>query len=125
MTAPSNPMEAFEKALTEYAKKQGAFDAADFPSARAFDRGAKIVGKARAAVVEAYREALRNADRVKQEAFEAVPSTWLDPILTGRNAVVGKPPYGCPEIEDLFRAISARIVAINAATAPHTEASDD
>jgi hypothetical protein len=32
-------------------------------------------------------------------------------MLTGPNAVIGKPPYGCPDIERLLNAIRQRITA--------------
>jgi hypothetical protein len=49
-------------------------------------------------------------DYVKR-AVEAVPTSWLDPMLTGPNAVIGNPPYGCPDIERLLNAIRQRITA--------------
>lgn len=47
------------------------------------------------------------ADKV----LAAFPDSWLDPLLTGPNAVVGKPPFGCPDIERLLAAIKERIVS--------------
>lgn len=41
--------------------------------------------------------------------IRAVPDNWLDSLLTGPNAVVGAPPYGCPDIEALCKAIRERI----------------
>jgi hypothetical protein len=38
------------------------------------------------------------------------PTNWLDPLLTGPTAVIGKPPYGCPDIERLLNALKARIL---------------
>jgi len=41
-----------------------------------------------------------------------IPTTWLDPLLTGRDAALtgeaGK--WGCPDIENLLRAIKDRII---------------
>lgn len=41
----------------------------------------------------------------------AFPTSWLDSLLTGPNAVVGKPPFGCPDVERLLRAIKARVTS--------------
>lgn len=38
-----------------------------------------------------------------------VPTTWLDPLLTGEKAVIGKPPYNCKDIERLLQHIADRI----------------
>ena len=43
-----------------------------------------------------------------------VPTSWLDPLLTGTTKVVGEPPYGCPDIERLLNAIRKRIEAVKA-----------
>lgn len=40
-----------------------------------------------------------------------VPTTWLDPLLTGPSAVIGKPPYNCQDIERLLGAVAERIRA--------------
>jgi hypothetical protein len=45
-----------------------------------------------------------------------VPTTWLDPLLTGPDAVIGKPPYGCPDIERLLSAIRSRVEAVQSDT---------
>jgi hypothetical protein len=39
---------------------------------------------------------------------DPIPMTWLDPLLTGPDAVIGKPPYGCPDIERLLNALRQR-----------------
>jgi hypothetical protein len=44
-------------------------------------------------------------------AIDAVPMSWLDPLLTGPKAVIGNPPYGCPDIERLLNAIRDRLAA--------------
>ncbi len=46
---------------------------------------------------------------VKTRLSSLVPTNWLDPLLTGPDAVIGKPPYGCPDIERLLRAVRDRI----------------
>jgi hypothetical protein len=38
----------------------------------------------------------------------AVPTSWLDPLLTGPDAI-GKLPFGCPEIEALMTGVSNRL----------------
>ena len=39
-----------------------------------------------------------------------VPTSWLDPLLTGPDAVLkGTGPWGCPDIERLLLAIKKRI----------------
>lgn len=43
------------------------------------------------------------------ERNAAVPTSWLDPLLTGRDAAIGKPPYDGLDIERLLRAVSDRI----------------
>lgn len=43
---------------------------------------------------------------------EQIPTSWLDNLLTGPDAVVGKPPYNCPDIERLLSALQTRIRAI-------------
>jgi hypothetical protein len=42
-------------------------------------------------------------------AAQMVPTSWLDSLLTGKEAVVGTPPFGCPDIERLLSAIAAAI----------------
>ena len=50
----------------------------------------------------------------EESILEAFPSNWLDPMLTGPHAVLGKPPWGCPDVERLVAAIKDRvIVAMN------------
>lgn len=38
-----------------------------------------------------------------------VPGNWLDPLLTGEKAVIGKPPYNCKDVERLLLAVADRI----------------
>lgn len=44
-----------------------------------------------------------------ERAASKVPTNWIDGLLTGPEAVIGKPPYSCTDIEDLLRAIAAAI----------------
>jgi len=41
--------------------------------------------------------------------IKAIPTTWLDPILTGPDKVVGDPPYTCQDVENILRALRDRI----------------
>lgn len=59
----------------------------------------------RIATLEAENERLRAACNT------AVPTSWLDPLLTGPLRVLYDPPWGCPEIEKLLLAIKARLSA--------------
>ena len=54
------------------------------------------------------------ADRLDQIAvgLPDIPTNWLDPLLTGPDAVIGKPPYNCKDIERLLNALQLRRVAI-------------
>jgi hypothetical protein len=38
-----------------------------------------------------------------------IPTNWLDPLLTGPKAVIGRPPYDCRDIERLLGAIRKRM----------------
>lgn len=49
-----------------------------------------------------------------EEAADAVPTTWLDDLLTGPTSVGGEPPFGCPQVEAILRGVKARILAIEA-----------
>jgi len=40
---------------------------------------------------------------------DMVPSNWVDPLLTGPKAVIGKPPYNCNDIENLLNGVRDRI----------------
>jgi len=46
----------------------------------------------------------------EEEILKLFPTNWLDPLLTGKDKVLGEPPYGCPDIEALLNAIKERIV---------------
>ena len=60
--------------------------------------------RARLVELEAENERLRGVANL-------VPSNWLDPLLTGANAAIGKPPYDCQDIERLLNCIRASITA--------------
>lgn len=65
---------------------------------------------AEAAQLQERAEALGRGIALK-EAASCIPDTWLDPLLTGPNAVVGAPPYGCQDIQRLCKALRERIDA--------------
>ena len=48
-------------------------------------------------------------NRLRRALLKAVPSNWLDPLLTGPKAVIGQPPYDCKDIERLLNAVRARV----------------
>lgn len=47
-----------------------------------------------------------------QKLSKLIPTTWLDPLLTGPGAVIGSGKfYTCADIENLLRALKKRIEA--------------
>ena len=44
--------------------------------------------------------------------MNAVPTNWIDPLLTGSTAVIGRPPYNCQDIERLLLEIRKRMEGI-------------
>ena len=58
------------------------------------------------------------ADRLDQIAAQMpeIPTNWCDPLLTGPNAVIGKPPYNCKDIERLLNAIRVQQAAADRRT---------
>lgn len=42
-------------------------------------------------------------------AINAIPTSWLDPLLTGPHAVLGQPPYNCHDVERLLNALRDRM----------------
>lgn len=51
------------------------------------------------------------ASETREPLSSLVPTNWLDPMLSGPNAVFrDHGPWGCPDIERLLRAVKARIV---------------
>lgn len=56
--------------------------------------------------------ALRASIEAREKAIlEALPKSWLDPILSGPNQIA-KPPYTGADIENIIRAIRRRISGI-------------
>lgn len=48
---------------------------------------------------------------------ELIPDSWLDPLLTGSNAVLkGNGPWGCPDIERLLLAVKDRVMRAESKT---------
>jgi len=48
-------------------------------------------------------------ERTRAEDIEKIPTSWLDSILTGPDAVVGRPPYDCRHVEAILRAVKQRL----------------
>lgn len=51
---------------------------------------------------------MKKADAIHL-AVAAIPTSWLDPLLTGPHAVLGPPPYSCHDVERLLHALRARM----------------
>lgn len=51
-------------------------------------------------------DAVRQARR---DTADLIPDSWLDPLLSGPEAVIGKPPYSCRHIERLLQAVKKRV----------------
>jgi hypothetical protein len=47
--------------------------------------------------------------RLLKPVGSGIPTSWLDPLLTGPDAVIGMPPYTCRDIERLLSAIRKRM----------------
>lgn len=62
-----------------------------------------------AAALSADEDDVRNA--VIEECAKCVPTTWLDPLLTGPKKVAEF--EDCPSVERLLQAIAARIRALS------------
>lgn len=52
----------------------------------------------------------------RQQVLDAIPTNWLDPLLSGPDKVISKSP--CPEIEALLKAVRARIADLPTIKAP-------
>lgn len=50
-------------------------------------------------------------DPLVKRVEDALPTSWLDGILTGPNAVIGKQPYDCKDIERVLLAVNQRVRA--------------
>ena len=51
----------------------------------------------------------KKAKKAKPRLSDLVPTNWLDPLLTGPQAVVANPPYSCLDIARLLRAVKRRL----------------
>lgn len=40
---------------------------------------------------------------------DLIPTTWLDPLLSGKDRIIGEPLFDCSDIEQLLKAIKIRI----------------
>ena len=47
---------------------------------------------------------------VKEMIRKEIPQNWLDPLLTGKEAVIGDYPYHGTDIERLLSAIQSRML---------------
>jgi hypothetical protein len=52
------------------------------------------------------------AEQVREEAAKQIPTTWLDPLLSGPERIVGDPPYYGKDMERLLQALAQRIRAL-------------
>lgn len=60
-----------------------------------------------------FQDAIRQArEEMRTEALEKIPHSWLDSLLTGPDAIVGKGFRETQLIERLFNAVRERIKAI-------------
>lgn len=57
------------------------------------------------AIESRYGAVIEMLHRFDRPAAEAVPTNWLDPLLTGPSKVIGDPPYNGKDIEALLDAI--------------------
>ena len=53
---------------------------------------------------------LADPDVVREECANLIPTSWLDPLLTGPNAVIGEHPYDEYDIDNLLRSVRGRII---------------
>jgi hypothetical protein len=53
-------------------------------------------------------EALAKIAAIADESAR-LPTNWLDPLLSGPNAVIGNQPYDCKDIERLLCALNKRM----------------
>jgi len=51
----------------------------------------------------------RRGQSASKAMLDAIPSNWLDPLLSGPKAVIGMPPYSGPDIERLLNAVRERV----------------
>lgn len=68
-------------------------------------------------VIEGVAALLKQARReVWEAAIAAIPTNWLDSLLSGPDAVVHK-PVNCPQIEAVLNGVKARLEVARAAEA--------
>jgi hypothetical protein len=68
-------------------------------------------------------DALAHFRKVIDDAF---PSNWLDPLLTGPEAVICPPHLSCPQVEALLHAVKARVLAgLEAAGVPRNQKEEE
>lgn len=58
-----------------------------------------------ARLIERGQKAIATIEQIKEQ----IPTNWLDSLLTGKEAVIGQPPYNCTDIERLLLAIKKRM----------------
>lgn len=63
--------------------------------------------ESRLAAVEAERDAIRLA--TIDECAKEIPDTWLDPLLTGPNSIIGNAPHNETAVAKLMTALTVRI----------------
>jgi hypothetical protein len=80
----------------------------------AYDRALDDVAIAKALTILAERK----GEEMRAAVIDCIPSSWLDPLLTGASAVIHK--FSCPEIEALLNGVKARISAALATSAEGT-----
>lgn len=56
------------------------------------------------------------------DVLAAIPDNWLDSLLTGSKAAIGRYPYDGDDIERLLRAVRARVAALPPVPQPPPEA---
>ena len=57
--------------------------------------------------------ARQQVEAFRERAAKTIPTNWVDPLLTGEDAVLpGYGPWGCPDIERLLWALAAAIRAL-------------
>ena len=70
---------------------------------------------------EEHREVFREGwNAAVAEAVRAIPTTWLDPLLTGPDGsrAIGSPPYDNHDIERLLFAVRSRLRALKEKARP-------
>lgn len=70
---------------------------------------------------KALREEVERLQAFERAALDAVPTNWLDPILTGPDNVVGDKGIDGLTIERVLRAVRARIAALSPAPTTRKE----